>query len=96
MNLILYPSKYESFGLIAFEGIEYGCNILTTFFIGALEKITSKNIYKIKKINAENISRGVQYFLKNPHRNKFKKTIKKINLSIYSNKEQLYKYLVND
>lgn len=96
MNLILYPSKYESFGLIALEGIEYGCNILTTFFIGALEQITSKNIYKIRKISKENITKGMHYFLKNPHHNEFKKTIKKINLSIYSNKEQLYKYLIND
>jgi len=96
MNLILYPSKYESFGLIALEGIEYGCNILTTFCIGALENITSKNIYKIKKITKENITRGIYYFLKNSHTNEFKKTIKKINLSIYSRKKELYKYLINE
>ena len=96
MNLILYPSKYESFGLIALEGIEYGCNILTTFFIGALENITSKNIYKIRKINKENITKGIQYFLKNPHYNEFKKTIKKINHLIYSRKDELYKYIINE
>ena len=95
MNLILYPSKFESFGIIPFECIQYKCNILTSHFVGALENVKSKNIYKIKKITKNNITKGMRYFLKNSHKNRFKLTIEKFNFLILSNSKKLYCHLTS-
>ena len=60
MDIILYPSSIESFGLIPFEAIQFGCKFVTSNKIGSLENIKSEWIFKLNVINKFTISGAIE------------------------------------
>ena len=81
-NFLILPSRYEPFGAVINEALIYGCPVVASKYVGALDFITSKNGIVFDPLNKENFIEVLEDACKIYTKNGVRK-----NLMIYSFEE---------